>query len=112
MPALRQAAAYGIGVMAQNGGQAFAQIVNVCLGGLKAAIDYELPASHKEKKSKVKQFKHAKDNAVSALGKVIRYQTATLTDAEGIISGWINLLPIKSDVEEAKIQNEILASLL
>jgi hypothetical protein len=37
-----------------------------------------MPASVKEKKSKVKQFNHARDNAVAALGKVIRYQTANI----------------------------------
>jgi hypothetical protein len=73
--ALRQAAAYGIGVMAKNGGAAFATVVNDCLLGLKTAIDFAMPATIKEKKSKVKQFHHAKDNAVSALGKVVRYQT-------------------------------------
>jgi endoglucanase Acf2 len=70
-----------------------------------------MPAAIKEKKSKAKQFTHAKDNAVSALGKIIRYQTTTI-DAPTIIPGWLSLLPIKNDVEEAKIQNEILASLL
>jgi hypothetical protein len=45
---------------------------------------------------------HAKDNAVSALGKIIRYQHAT-TDAASLIPNWLNLLPIKNDVEEAKI---------
>lgn len=109
--ALRQAAAYGIGVMAKNGGAAFATVVNECLQGLRVSIEFQMPAGTKEKKSKVKQFNHAKDNAVSALGKVIRYQTATI-DAQAIIPGWLNLLPIKSDVEEAKIQNEILASLI
>lgn len=97
--------------MAEKGGAAFAQIVNHCLEGLKIAIEYAMPAAIKERKSKVKQFNHAKDNAVSALGKVIRYQTACI-DAQALIPGWLNLLPIKNDIEEAKIQNEILASLL
>lgn len=61
-----------------------------------------MPASIKEKKAKVKQFNHAKDNAVSALGKVIRYQTQCI-DAQSVIPGWLGLLPIKHDVEEAKI---------
>lgn len=88
--------------MAKNGGAAFSQVVNHCLEGLKIAIEYAMPAAIKDKKSKVKQFNHAKDNAVSALGKVIRYQTANI-DAQALIPGWLNLLPIKSDVEEAKI---------
>jgi len=97
--------------MAKNGGAAFSQVVTHCLEGLRIAIDYAMPANIKEKKSKVKQFHHAKDNAISALGKVIRYQTANI-DAQTLIPGWLNLLPIKSDIEESKIQNEILASLL
>jgi hypothetical protein len=34
-----------------------------------------MPANVKEKKTKVKQFMHAKDNAVSALGKIIKFQS-------------------------------------
>jgi len=111
VPALRQAASYGIGVMAQKGGAAFSQVVRVCLEGLKIAIEYQMPEHVKQKKSKTKQFNHARDNAISALGKVVRYQTANV-DAQTIIPGWLNLLPLKHDVEEAKIQNEILADLL
>jgi hypothetical protein len=59
--------------MAKNGGAQFGTIVNDCLQGLRLAIDFEMPAGIKDKKAKVKQFNHAKDNAVSALGKVIRY---------------------------------------
>jgi len=76
--ALRQAASYGIGVMAKNGGAHFSTVVNQCLEGLRVSIEYQMPANIKEKKSKAKQFNHAKDNAVSALGKIIRYQTATI----------------------------------
>ena len=110
-PALRQASSYGIGVLAKNGGATFGTIVNDCLHGLKIAIEYEMPASIKDKKAKVKQFNHAKDNAVSALGKIIRYQSVTI-DVNTVIPGWLNLLPLKNDVEESKIQNEILATIL
>ena len=111
VPALRQAASYGIGVMAQKGGAAFSQVVSICLEGLRVAIEYQMPEHVKAKKSKAKQFNHARDNAIAALGKVIRYQTANV-DAQAIIPGWLTLLPIKHDVEEAKIQNEILAEML
>jgi importin-5 len=110
-PAMRQASTYGIGVMAKNGGAYFGTIVNDCLQGLRLAIDFEMPSSIKEKKAKVKQFNHARDNAVSALGKVIRYQPTTV-DLNTLIPGWLNLLPLKNDVEESKIQNEILATIL
>ena len=73
--ACRQAASYGIGIMAEKAGPHFAQIANDCLQGLKVAIEFLMPPNVKEKKSKVKQFMHAKDNAVSALGKIIRFQS-------------------------------------
>ena len=109
--ACRQAASYGIGVMAEKAGAHFAQISNDCLMGLKGAIEFLMPANVQEKKSKVKQFMHAKDNAVSALGKIIRYQAATV-DVKSLVPNWLGLLPLKNDIEEAKLQNEFIACLL
>jgi hypothetical protein len=70
-----------------------------------------MPPQVKEKKSKVKQFMHAKDNAVSALGKIIKFQNATV-DASSLIPNWLSLLPIKNDIDEAKNMNELLTLLL
>lgn len=97
--------------MAEKGGQSYSLIAGDCMQGLKIAIEYEMPANIKEKKSKLKQFMHAKDNAVSALGKIIRYQTASI-DPNVLVPYWLNQLPIKHDVEEAKIQNDILATII
>ena len=109
--AVRQAASYGIGIMAEKAGAAFAQISNDCLVGLKNAIEFAMPASVKEKKTKVKQFMHAKDNAVSALGKIIKFQSGAV-DTASLIPNWLGLLPIKNDIDEAKVQNELVADLL
>lgn len=54
---------------------------------------------------------HAKDNAVSALGKIIKFQHGTV-DVKSLIPNWLGLLPIKNDVDEAKLQNDLLADLL
>jgi hypothetical protein len=54
---------------------------------------------------------HAKDNAVSAFGKIIRYQSQCY-DAASLIPTWLSLLPIKNDMEEAKIMNEFVALFL
>ncbi len=97
--------------MAEKAGPAFATISNDCLMGLKIAVEYQMPANVKEKKTKVKQFMHAKDNAVSALGKIIKFQSAAV-DANSLLINWLGLLPIKNDVEEAKLQNELLVDLL
>ena len=54
---------------------------------------------------------HAKDNAVSAFGKIIRYQSQCY-DTASLIPTWLSLLPIKNDMEEAKIMNEFVALFL
>ena len=70
------------------------------MNGLKAAIEFTMPTG--EKKSKSKQYHHAKDNAVSALGKIIKHQSHTINPNE-IIPNWLSLLPLKHDLEESKI---------
>ena len=109
--AVRQAGSYGIGIMAEKWVANFGPISNQALIGLKTAIEFQMPANVKEKKSKVKQFMHAKDNAVSALGKIVRFQ-ATNVNVSDLIPNWLGLLPIKHDVEEAKVQNEFLTDLI
>jgi hypothetical protein len=103
-PALRQASSYGIGMMAKNCGQLFAGVSQNSLVSLKEAIEIPKPAADATGKSKEKQWKHARDNAISALGKIIRYQSHAINSNE-IIPSWLSLLPISTDVEEAKIQN-------
>lgn len=56
----------------------------------------------------MKQYHHARDNAIAALGKIIKYQTATI-DPNQFIPHWLSLLPLKHDIEESKLQNELLA---
>jgi hypothetical protein len=50
--AIRQASVYGIGMIAQHGGAAFAGVSQQCLEGLKVAIEYPMDAATKEKKGK------------------------------------------------------------
>ena len=50
--AIRQAAVYGIGMVGQHGGAAFAAHSQICLESLKEAISYPMDAATKEKKSK------------------------------------------------------------
>jgi hypothetical protein len=50
--AIRQASVYGIGMVAQHGGEAFPPLRDLCLQSLRTAIDYPMDASVKEKKSK------------------------------------------------------------
>ena len=109
--AIRQAAVYGIGMIAQHGGTSFSTSSLQCLQSLKTAISYPMDNATKEKKSKQMQYNHARDNAIAALGKIVKYQESAI-DAVSIIPTWISLLPLNNDLEEAKIQNEYLAAML
>ena len=50
---------------------------------------------------------HARDNAVSALGKIIKHQHAQI-DIATTLPIWIDALPLKYDTEEAQIMHELL----
>jgi len=50
---LRQAASYGIGVIAQSSGEHFTAIMDDCLSALKAGIEKTPTAKIKEKKIKL-----------------------------------------------------------
>jgi importin-5 len=45
---------------------------------------------------------YAKDNAISALGKIIRYQSNAI-DMQTMVPTWLSLLPLQHDLEESKV---------
>jgi hypothetical protein len=107
---IRQAASYGIGVVAQHSGTAFKVNCNACLVALKIGIEMEPTAKVTEKKVKLTQFHHARDNAIASLGKVLKHQNENL-DAQTcseMIQYWLKVLPIKHDIEEAQLQYDFL----
>lgn len=106
--AIRQAAVYGLGMAAQHGGAAFQASAVECLTALKGAIELPLDAKTREKKSKLNQYNYAKENAISALGKILKYQPTT-PDASTLLEHWLTLMPLTHDFEEAKIMNDFLA---
>ena len=77
---LRQAASYGIGVVAQYGGEAFAATADLCLSSLKSAIDFAMTPKVEAKQMKVTQYNHARDNAIASLGKIIKYKQAYINN--------------------------------
>ena len=86
--AIRQAAVYGIGMMAQHGGATFATVSQKCLESIKIAIEFPMDSTTKEKKGKQTQYYHAKDNAVAALGKVLKFQS-TCADTNLLVDFWV-----------------------
>jgi hypothetical protein len=60
-------------MVAEHGADAFSPLSQLCLESLRNAIVYAMDASTKEKKKKSTHFYHARDNAVAALGKIIKF---------------------------------------
>ncbi|CAI5746446.1 unnamed protein product [Peronospora destructor] len=91
-PGLVQAAAFGVGVCASQGGKAFAPHAEQCLQLLHNVVAH--PRAHSRKQ------RNATDNAVAALGKMCEYQ-ADAVDAAKLFPQWLELLPLRGDLEES-----------
>ncbi|KAJ2318217.1 importin subunit beta-3 [Coemansia sp. RSA 2704] len=104
-PDLRQAAAYGVGVMAQHGGDAYADFVaGVALPALLALI------ARPDARAQDNVF--ATENAVSAVAKVLRFHAARLPDARAVLQAWFRALPVANDEDEVPPVYEYLAQVL
>eukprot|EP01088_Endostelium_zonatum_P019405 TRINITY_DN6679_c0_g1_i2.p1 TRINITY_DN6679_c0_g1~~TRINITY_DN6679_c0_g1_i2.p1 ORF type:complete len:1118 (-),score=296.19 TRINITY_DN6679_c0_g1_i2:148-3501(-) len=93
-PNVRQAAVYGMGICAQNGGDIFGLVARQVLERLLMVA--RLPTARDEDNNV------CTENAISAIGRVVRYQAAKL-DFEASLDAWLKLLPIVEDTEESKV---------
>lgn len=113
---LRQASCYGIGAIAQHGGESFASHSELCLNSLNEAIQYQMTGRVNEKKEKSTQFHHARDNAIASLGKILKHQKALVKNNAAVygqlVGNWVSLLPITHDTEEASTQFEYLGEIV
>ena len=113
---LRQASSYGIGVIAQNAGEAFSLYSDLCLQSLKSGVEFPVTPKIQGKKEKLNMYHHARDNAIASIGKVIKFQTALVQSnpnySANLITYWLGLLPITHDTEEAIAQFEYLSDFL
>lgn len=90
---LRQPATYGIGILAQYGGEAFLQHIPTAVR--------ELMAVASAPDAKVDDNIFATDNAVSSLIKLAKYrQGSPGVDTEGIMAAALAYLPFKADAIE------------
>jgi hypothetical protein len=76
------------------------------IDALRFSIDIQLGTQELE------YYLHAKDNAISSLGKVLKYQSKYVSNTDEAITYWLKSLPLEADLEEAKIMNEFLADTL
>lgn len=100
---VRQAAVYGIGVCAEHGGSKIKPLVGEALSKLNDVISHPSALLPKNRM--------ATDNAISALGKICEHQKDCI-NASQVIPAWLNCLPIKNDLVEAKVLHELLCSMV
>ncbi|KAG9306967.1 hypothetical protein G9A89_000881 [Geosiphon pyriformis] len=102
-PDVRQAAAYGIGVCAQFGGENYAEASAVSLNPLFQIIN----ASD----SRTEENIYATENATSAVTKILKFNSSKF-DVNSVIPSWFAALPILNDEEEAPLSYSYLLDLL
>ncbi|KAM8975291.1 importin-5 [Pelodytes ibericus] len=91
-PEVRQAAAYGIGVMAQFGGDNYRPFCTESLPLLVGVI--QAPDS------KTKENVNATENCISAVGKIMKFRSDCI-NVEEVLPHWLSWLPLHEDKEEA-----------
>ncbi|KAJ1991204.1 importin subunit beta-3 [Coemansia spiralis] len=104
-PDLRQAAAYGIGVMAQYGGDAYADFI------INAALPIMLEALNKSN-ARDSENVYATENMVAAIAKILRFHSSKLPDAQGLLRTWFRSLPVCNDEDEAPATYEYLVQII
>ena len=108
---IRNASCYGLGVFAQATKENFENYGKNVVQAIINVIN--LPIDKKLKKTEKENLKFARDNAVSALGKVIKYHGQEFpNELSTLIDLWINSQPIKKDKEEAKLNIKFLLDIL
>ena len=108
---VRNSACYGLGVFSQytstNYSKYYKSILTNLVNAINIPIDKQLP------KNEQNDLKFARDNAVSALGKILKYHQNELgPDYDNFLDIWINAMPITQDDKEGKFNNEFLLDIL
>ncbi|KAK4355053.1 hypothetical protein RND71_027247 [Anisodus tanguticus] len=102
-PDVRQAAVYGLGVCAEHGGSVFKSLVGEALSRLNVVLRHPNVVQPENVM--------AYDNAVSALGKICIFHRDSIDSAQ-VIPAWLNCLPIKGDLIEARVVHDQLCSMV
>ncbi|XP_011500552.1 PREDICTED: importin-5 isoform X2 [Ceratosolen solmsi marchali] len=89
---VRQAAAYGCGVLGQCGGEAFAQACAEALPRLMEVIN--------DPESRAAENVNPTENAISAVTKILKYNNKAI-NVDEILPHWLSWLPVVEDEDEA-----------
>ena len=108
---VRNAACYGLGVFSQSTQKDYSKYCKEILTNLISAMNLPIDKNLPKNDKKAKQY--ARDNAVSALGKTLKYHEKELgADYDKVLDLWINGMPITQDEEEGKINIQFLLDIL
>ncbi|KAK6802334.1 hypothetical protein RDI58_000114 [Solanum bulbocastanum] len=102
-PTVRQNALYGLELYAEYDGSVFKPYVREAISRINVVIMH-LRAREPENEL-------AYDNAVAALGKICQFHRELIESAQ-VIPIWLNCLPIKGDLAEAKYVHDQLCSMV
>lgn len=102
--AIRQAAAYGIGVAAHHGGPSWTQF----LGG---SVTYLLQVTQGPD-ARTDDNVYATENACAAIAKILHFNAGNVGDVQSVIGQWIDTLPVINDEEAAPYAYAYLAELI
>jgi hypothetical protein len=91
-PEVRQAAAYGVGLMGMKGGQAYSAACAQALQPLAAMIGRPNARSTEEDTA-------ATENGISAIAKILKYNAPSV-DVNAVIPTFLSWLPVWEDTEE------------
>ncbi|EFN77942.1 Importin-5 [Harpegnathos saltator] len=89
---VRQAAAYGCGVLGQFGGESFAQACAEALPKLIEVIN--------DSESRLAENVNPTENAISAVTKILKYNNKAI-NVDEILPLWLSWLPVVEDEDEA-----------
>ncbi|KAM3327543.1 importin-5-like [Capsicum galapagoense] len=102
-PCVRKNALYGLRICAEKGGSIFKPFVGEALSRINVVVTHF--------KAREPENVEAYDNAVSTLGKICQFHRESIDSAQ-IIPVWLNCLPIKDDIYEAKAVLDQLCSMV
>ncbi|XP_054167473.1 importin-5-like [Oppia nitens] len=88
---IRQAAAYGIGVLAKHGGLSFARTSTECIPLLVQMIN--------DPNARLAENITATENAISAVTKILQFNNSQV-DVDNVLPVWLSWLPVWEDEEE------------
>lgn len=107
---LRQSSAFGLGLLAQK--MSFEEFKNF-FPKIMEILEIEI-TNKKEESDKIIHYNSYFDNVISAYGKCFEavWDHSTPDEKQHRINNWIVHLPLKSDMKEGKLMNELLLKLL